>query len=89
MDRPPRLDGANSDPFDPSSLAVIGGDVSCRNCSHKEVCKYLAVLQERIESEEDAVGWPFDAHEVAAICDAYDPVDDDDDDDGVLAEVEP
>jgi hypothetical protein len=61
---------------DPSNLSVVGENVSCENCEHFGVCAIYAGFAPMLAD------WPMgeppvDPRHLAAICVAYEPVEDD------------
>lgn len=73
FERPPKMEDLELD--DLGETALIGDDVDCRNCAHYEVCSIIQGFAPMMD------GWhtddpPVDPHDLAAICDAYKPVED-------------
>lgn len=56
---------------------LISADVSCRNCSKRDVCALIRGIAPMLESWDPGEA-PVDVHELAIICDAYDPEEVDD-----------
>lgn len=59
------------------NLAFAGENIDCRNCEHYDVCAYHAEIRPIVEEPKTGDGQesPFEAHDLAAICDYFEAVD--------------
>jgi len=51
-------------------MRAIGDEVRCENCSHVTVCAYYEGIQSLLDGDDSD---PFEAGELAAICDEFTP----------------